>query len=681
MSLQIETRSPHPTGRRCAHGRRPTTLLLLALGSLLPWSAWAQGAGDAVRYHVDLSQRAHHEARISVTFSGLDQDVLEVRMSRSSPGRYALHEFAKNVYSVSAQTADGEALRVDRADPHQWNVMTDGASTVIFRYTLFADRVDGTYSAVDRSHGHFNGPATFAWARGLDQRPVRVTFDAPATWRVASQLVRDGDAWTAPDLQYFLDSPIEISEHWETSWTIPGPATAEQPHGAPDQQTVRIALHHEGSEELAEVYAELTAAIVDEQIAIYGEAPAFDYGEYVFLADYLPWASGDGMEHRNSTILSSSSSLEDRLVGLLGTVSHEFLHAWNIERIRPRSLEPFDFERANMSEALWFGEGFTSYYDDLTLKRAGVLSFESYVEGLSGSLGFFLAATGRRFHSPQEMSHQAPFVDAASWIDRGNRANTFISYYTYGAMLGLGLDLELRTRFGVPLDAYMREVWRRHGRTEIPYTMDDLQAALAAVSNEAFAREFFARSVHGSEVPDYGALLEAAGVVLEPQADEGWIGFAPLVDEAADDDGHAIRITAGTRVDSPLYAAGLDLDDRILQVDGEAMTAADLESLVLASAPGTTFAIDAEGRGAQWSSELVVAANPRQRLVTFEAAGRDVTPEIEAFRAAWLGRKGDRDLEATKVCSEGGEVLEFAVKFCPEHGDTLIPTPPGSMDG
>lgn len=625
----------------------------------------------AVRYHVDLAGRAHHEAHIRVTFSGVDQPVLEVRMSRSSPGRYALHEFAKNVYSVSAESGTGQALPVVRADPHQWNVTTGGASTVVFRYTLFADRVDGTYSAVDRSHGHFNGPATFAWARGFADRPVRVTFDAPSSWQVASQLVPEGDALTAPDLQYFLDSPIEISEHWTASWQVPGPASAPQ-----SLQTVRVALHHEGSDEIAAVYAELSAAVVDEQIAIYGEPPAFDYGEYVFLADYLPWASGDGMEHRNSTILSSSNSLEDRLVGLLGTVSHEFLHAWNIERIRPRSLEPFDFERANMSEALWFGEGFTSYYDDLTLKRAGVLSFESYIDGLSRSLGFFLSANGRRYHSPVEMSHQAPFVDAASWIDRGNRANTFISYYTYGAMLGLGLDLELRTRFGVPLDAFMREVWQRHGRPEIPYTLDDLQAALAAVSSDVFAREFFTRSVHGSDVPDYASLFEAAGVVLEPQTDEGWIGFAPLADDKSSDGGAAIRVTAGTRVDSPLYAAGLDLDDRILRVDGEAMSAADLESLVASSAPGSTFTIEAEGRGARWSGDLVVAANPRQRLVTFEAAGRAITPEIEAFRTAWLGKKGERALRAIKVCSEGAEEFEFAVNFCPEHGDTLTSRAP-----
>lgn len=666
---------PRNASARCLRWRRiPLTALL---GLLLAAGFSEPGHSQSpVRYHVDLANRAHHEARITVTFPELSQDVLEVRMSRSSPGRYALHEFAKNVYSVTATSGTGDPLQVERANPHQWNVTTDGASTVVFDYTLFADRVDGTYSAVDRSHAHFNGPATFAWARGLDQRPVHVTFDAPESWRVATQLVREGDAWTAPDLQYFLDSPIEVSDHWSTSWNIPGPASAPQ-----TEQTVRIALHHQGSEDIAEVYAELTAAIVDEQIAIYGEPPDFDHGEYVFLADYLPWAAGDGMEHRNSTILSSSSSLEDRLVGLLGTVSHEFLHAWNIERIRPRSLEPFDFERANMSEALWFGEGFTSYYDDLTLKRAGVLSLESWVSSLSRSLGFFLAANGRRYHSPMEMSHQAPFVDAAAWIDRVNRSNTFISYYTYGAMLGLGLDLELRTRFDVPLDAFMREVWRRHGRSEIPYTMDDLQAALAAVSSEDFAREFFERSVHGSELPDYADLFEAAGLVLEPQTDEGWIGFAPLADDTATDGASAIRVTAGTRVDSPLYAAGLDLDDRILRVDGEAMSAADLESLVASSAPGVTFTIEAEGRGARWTSDLVIAANPRQRLVTFEAAGREVTPEIEAFRASWLGKKGTRSLDAVKVCAEGGETFAFAVNYCPEHGDTLTPANRNVADG
>ncbi len=144
------------------------------------------------------------------------------------------------------------------------------------------------------------------------------------------------------------------------------------------------------------------------------------------------------MEHRNSTIVTSTRSLADGADRNIGTVSHEFFHCWNVERIRPQSLEPFNFEDANMSGELWFAEGFTSYYDDLTLTRAGLIAQEDYIKGLTGTFNYVWNSPGRQFFNPIEMSYQAPFVDAARSVDDINRDNTFISYYSYGSMLGLG---------------------------------------------------------------------------------------------------------------------------------------------------------------------------------------------------------------------------------------------------
>ncbi|HVS13068.1 MAG TPA: PDZ domain-containing protein [Thermoanaerobaculia bacterium] len=662
-------RAADPRHRR----RRPVRRrLALAAATLLAAGAPAVAGEAPVEIRVSFERRAHHEAQVSVVFDDLPVAPLEVRMSRSSPGRYALHEFAKNVYSVAAYDRRGEPLPIERPDAHQWTVGGHGG-LVRFEYTLFGDRTDGTYAAIDETHAHLNVPASFAWARGLERRGVRVTFELPAGWRVASQLVptESPATWTAPDLQYFMDSPIEISDHQLVEWTVPGPAASPQ-----RRQTVRLAIHHLGSEEEARAFARVAAAVADEQIAIFGEPPAFDFGVYTFLADYLPWASGDGMEHRNSTVLTSSSSLAGRAVGNLGTLSHELFHAWNIERIRPRSLEPFDFERANVSGELWFGEGFTSYYDDLVLRRAGAISLQRYVDGLSELLSLVLSAPARAYGGPVEMSRQAPFVDAASWIDPSNRANTFVSYYSYGAVLGLGLDLELRTRFQRTLDDYMRAVWLAHGRTEIPYRLEDLERILGEIAGDPeWAADFFRRSAHGSELPDYARLLAAAGLLLRPQRPgEAWLGS--LAFDFDPREGIA-TLDQPALVGSPLYRAGIDRGDVIVEVDGVAAGSRDAFAAALAARePGDTLTLRVRERGLERDVAVTLAEDPAAELVTFESAGRAVSPEAERVRAEWLGPKAIRH-DLRRYCPEDGEAHPFAYEHCPWHGEPLALTPPG----
>ena len=264
----------------------------------------ASAQTDTVRYTVSFPNAAHHEARVVAEFPAAGRDTLEIWMSRSSPGRYALHEFAKNVYDVAVTDPAGRALPVIRRDPYRWLVMGRGRP-VRFAYTLFGDRGDGTYSQIDPTHAHLNMPATFAWASGLAARPVVVRFQIPvgSGWRVATQLVPTSDPlmWMAPDLAYFMDSPAELSDFRVRSWTVVGPG------GRTD--TIRIALHHQGTDAELDAFADAARKVVAEQVAIYGEAAHFDHHRYTFLADYLPWASRDGMEHRNSTVLTASGSL------------------------------------------------------------------------------------------------------------------------------------------------------------------------------------------------------------------------------------------------------------------------------------------------------------------------------------------------------------------------------------
>ena len=585
--------------------------------------------GAQIVYEVSFPNAVHHEAQISVTFTDLPAHALELRMSRSSPGRYAIHEFAKNVYSVRAEDGNGAPLQISRPNPYQWDVpVHDG--TVRVTYTLFADRADGTYSQVDESHAHLNVPATFMWARGQGDRQIRVTFEPPegVNWRVATQLLPTDDpmTYTAPDLYYFMDSPIEISDFALRQWEVSDNGGAS---------TIRLAIHHDGTEQEVDLFEEMVRRVVDEEIAVFGDVPEFDGGTYTFIADYLPWVSGDGMEHRNSTILSSTTSLRLAASGLIGTVSHEFFHAWNVERIRPRTLEPFDFERANMSGELWFAEGFTSYYTPLILRRADYWNDADYAESISGGLSAVVNSPGRRFFSPVEMSLQAPFIDEARAVDPTNSENTFISYYTWGAVIGLNLDLTLRAQFDSTLDGYMRAVWEQFGKTEIPYTVDDLENVLGAFTeDEAFATEFFARYVRGREVPDYEALLANAGYLLRPAGpDEAQIGMTRF----QYDDGGA-TLNEMPPLGSPLYQAGISRGDRIVTIDDRVFNDAGvLREVLITHSPGDTVVIQFEQRGRTRTVSVTLAASQQLEVVTYEDAGLELTEEMRAFRQGWLG--------------------------------------------
>lgn len=531
--------------------------LSLLLISLFPYLLIS--AQTPIKYEISFENAVHHEAEISIDFENLENKVLEVRMSRTSPGRYALHEFAKNVYGVKAFDADGNELKVTRPNPHQWNV-SGHTGFVRFEYTLFANRGDGTYAQIDETHAHLNIPAVFAWARDYEHRPIEVTFNVreDLNWKIVTQLKHlQGNTYFAPDLYYFLDSPVEIADFYFRSEELDG-------------QNIEMALHTSATEAEVDEYFEKVMAISRAQRDIFGEIPDFDYGRYTYLNCYMPNASGDGMEHRNSTVVTNSKPL-DRPLGntSLGTISHEFFHIWNVERIRPASLEPFDFEEANMSGELWFAEGFTSYYTPLTLVRAGITSPEDYINSLAGGLNYVINSPGRNYFSPVEMSYQAPFVDAARSVDPNNRGNTFISYYTYGSVLGLALDLSLREN-GKNLDDFYKLMWEKYGKTEIPYSNRDIQATLAEYAGEDFAEDFFSKYVFDSQVPDYENLLATVGVNFgKANAGKASLGTPIQIENGIG------TLRGNAVVGSPIYKAGIESGDEILSIGGKSLSDAE----------------------------------------------------------------------------------------------------------
>ena len=607
----------------------------------------ADADGPAIRYVLSFPEAAHRWMQVEVTAAGVPPAALSMRMSTASPGRYARHAFAKNVFDVRAYDGAGNALSPTRSGMARWDV--DGHDgTVRFTYRVYGDRVDGTYLAIDETHAHINMPAALMWVNGLEHRSATIRFEPPASsgWRVASQLYPTEDPliFTSPNLQYLLDSPSELSRFAERSFSVVDPS---DPGHRP---TFRIALHHDGGDQELNGYAADVERIVREMVAVFREFPPFETGRYTFIADYLPTASGDAMEHRNSTVLSSSGSLRGQHRFLLGSVSHEFFHVWNVERIRPRSLEPFDFETVNPSGELWLAEGVTNYYGALILQRTGLATLSDTLERFSEAINTVRLGPGRRFRSVADMGRLAPYTDAAVAIDRTNWDNLFISYYTWGEALGLGLDLLLRVRADaqpdtspITLDDYMRVMWDRFGRAggvvpgtvDRPYTQADAQAVLADLTGDAaFAEMFFARYIEGTEVIDYAPLFARAGLRLRPRnPDRMWLGAPALRFERG-----GARVVAPVRFGSPLSEAGIARDDVLVSLDNRSLSSRGrLETLLRELRGQSGVMLEYLRRGEPRQAQLVVEPDPALELVSLEQLGERPTPDQRLFRDNWLG--------------------------------------------
>ncbi|MGB5821817.1 MAG: peptidase M61 [Saonia sp.] len=579
-------------------------------------------------YEISFDNAVHHEAVIKAAFPRIDTDTISFRMSRTSPGRYALHEFAKNVYGFKATDSRGNMLKVYRPNPYQWDV-TGHDGTVHISYTLFANRGGGTYSQVDETHAHLNIPATFMFSPSLKEREIKVTFNVreDLNWKVATQLKQvSGNTYSAPNLHYFMDSPTEISDYGLREFEVTSNATT---------YTIQFVLHHKGSAEELDTYFEQVKKIVLSEMEVYKELPNFDYGTYTFLACYIPNASGDGMEHRNSTILTSTRSLaEGGMERNIGTVSHEFFHAWNVERIRPKSLEPFDYTATNMSGELWFAEGFTSYYTNLILCRTGIISPEQYVEGLTGTFNYVWNSPARQFFNPIEMSYQAPFVDAATAVDPVNRENTFISYYSYGSVLGLALDLSLRQK-NLNLDDFMKLVWQTYGKKENPYTVQNLHESLNAYAGKAFGDNFFNNYIYKSRMPDYTSLFNSVGIVLKQDKDSPHFG----ADVAIKNDGTGV-IKRNTQMGSPAYIAGLGKGDCMTTINNTPFTVAQPFSEHMDQFKvGDTLQVHFNRFEEQRTTSVILEPDPSYMIFLMEKEGSDPSQEMLQRRKAWLKMK------------------------------------------
>ncbi|WP_276481810.1 M61 family metallopeptidase [Paraflavitalea pollutisoli] len=602
-------------------------LLLFSLCSAFGLLGFAQ----KLSYVVAFPNIVHHEAKITVVASDIPQRTALFRMSRSSPGRYATHEFGKNVYDVKAFDRAGKSLVVNRTEGDVYEIRNDGY--VKLEYTLYANHPDGTYAGIDETNIHFNMPAVFMWVKGMEEAPIDINFQLPEgkKWTIATQLKPvqgNPTLFTAPGLQYFMDSPTKIGELIWKTWTL------KNPDGKSYQ--FRLAMEAKASEALADSFARKVHTITEEAQAVFGEVPAYDYGTYTFIASINPYVKGDGMEHRNSTMIALPTQFDGNNY-LLDVFSHEFFHCWNVERIRPKTLEPFNFEKSNMSNELWCAEGFTQYYGDLLMTRGKFQTVDEYMPSLAGLINTKENTAGAKRFSPAEVSRHAVFVDAGVAIDKSNYVNMYTSYYPYGGAIALALDLELRTRYkGLTLDSYMTTLWKKFGKPEKAYTIPGLEAALVELTGDkSFATSFFSKYITGHESFNYAPLVEKAGLVLKRANEQkAWMGSVQYRE------GNNLTIASNTVIGTPLYMAGLDVDDQLISLDGKPVKKqSDLEPILKEHKPGDNIVVEYQHRGNTKTATIILAGNPQYSLVTFEQEGKTPTADMLAFRNSWFGNK------------------------------------------
>jgi predicted metalloprotease with PDZ domain len=619
-------------------------LLLAFVTFFAATAAIAQDEEKAIFYAVSFPNAIHHEAEISITIPNAPDREFRVRMSRSSAGRYATHEFGKNIYNVKAADINGKPIDLKQVDGDIYVVAENHPKVVIISYTLFGNWTDGTYASIDLSHAHLNMPAAFMWIPGQENRAVKFEFNDldKYGWKVATQLKHEGaNVYSAPNLQYMMDSPTELSAFKETSWNV------VNTDGKTEK--INLTIHSDDTQPVVDNFGKMVQKMVLEEKAVFGELPTYDYGEYTFLDDVYPTTSGDGMEHRNSTcIVQPIGKVEGNEVRLLGTFSHEYFHSWNVKRIRPKSLEPFNFEHANMSSELWFAEGFTQYYGELVLVRSGFHTVDEYTHTLSGLVNSVLNTPAAAKYSAAQMSRYSVFADAGVSIDPNNDNNIFTSYYYYGGAVAIALDLRLRSEFNLTLDDYMREVWLNRGKIMKPYTIPDLQSDLAKLTKSPkFAAEFFTKYVYGTDKNNYEALLAKAGLILrKAEPGKGWAGPIPgssgrgRSGQARITSTEGLPILLSTVIGTPIYKAGLDAGDIILKADGkEIKDIQAFDDVLTGKKPGDKVVVNYKNRTGNHETTVTLEENPAFEIVTNEKAGKELTKEQEAFRTAWLSTK------------------------------------------
>lgn len=469
-----------------------------------------------IEYTIAMPDPASHFFSISMFVNGLTGNAVELQMPVWSPGRYARMDFAKNVQEFAVTASDGKPIRWSKTNGSRWRITPGAARSLRVTYRVFANApMSGTFSVLDTAHANWNGPSLFMYVDGHKQDPVSLSVVAPEGWTIINgDVTRPGQRlFHFPNYDVMVDTPTEVA--------LTGSLMLDS--FVVDNRFYRVMVHHRGAVPpgARERFVRDVENIVRYQNSVFSPPPL---EQYTFLFN-IGYPGGDGMEHLYSTQVQSPNPWTEGAALLPGiaTASHEYFHVWNVKRVRPIALGPFDYTREQYQPSLWIAEGWTQYYGFVTLRRAGIEDTDAFYRRMADLIQQNLTAPGRREVSARMASFHAPFWDGAPEAQPTNRPNTFFSYYTKGAGIAAYLDLFIRNRtnnarsMNHAFNNLKNRTWTApktsyylQGRG---YTEDDVERAVGEAAGTNL-HAWFERHVGGVEDMDYDEALGWAGLRL-----------------------------------------------------------------------------------------------------------------------------------------------------------------------
>lgn len=520
-----------------------------------------------IAYKVSMSKPWTHmlEVEMRVKWQQVPEKA-ELKMPVWTPGSYLVREYARQVQDFAVTNAAGAALPWRKINKNTWQVDAKPATELAVTYRVYANELTVRTNELNDEHAFWNNAALLMFPKDELKTPSTITVEPFKGWKVATGLpMVDGQANTfrAENFDILYDSPFEVGNFTEIPFTVEG-----KPH--------RYIIEGEGNYD-GKKLAEDTAKIVEEAYKLFGELP---YNDYTFIVNLR---GGGGLEHLNSTALQTnrfSFKPESRYKGFLGLVAHEYFHCFNVKRIRPDALGPFDYENENYTKLLWVAEGGTEYYKDVLLHRAGLIKTSEMLENKSNGIEQLLSRPGRF-----EMSLEDASFDA--WIKYyradENFVNNQISYYDKGEIVNWLLDLTIRTSSNgaKSLDDVMRYLYTEFYKKGRNYTPEDYQKIAETMAGKSLD-DFFSKYVRGTEEIDVNSIVGGLGFQLSaasPDSRKAYIG-ADLTEQ-----GGVLSIRS-IPSDTPAYEQGLNTGDQIVAVDGYRANQNFLQSYIADRKPG-----------------------------------------------------------------------------------------------
>ena len=546
-----------------------SSVVLAAALLMTDASAFAQTA-EPIRYTLSFPAPETHYAEVTATVPTGRQPVAELMMAVWTPGSYMVREYSRNVETVTAAGPDGRALAVEKSEKNRWRVTTGGAPAVTVKYRVYGREMSVRTNWIEAGFALINGAPTFMTLADRAPRVHELVIVPAAKWAKSMtglpEMTGGPHRYSAPDFDTLADSPIVIGNPTVYEFTV-------------DDKKHYLVNEGEGGVFDGPRAAKDLEAMVREHRRMWGSLP---YDKYLFLN--LLTEAGGGLEHKNSTVLMGSRWLtrtRRAYVSWLELASHEFFHVWNIKRLRPVELGPFDYENEVHTKSLWIAEGVTDYYGDLAVHRAGLATRDEFLESLSAKVEELQTTPGRAVQSVELASFDA-------WIKYyrpdENSANTSISYYTKGAVAAFLLDARIRkvTNGARSLDDVMRAAYERYAGSK-GYTADEFRMVAEKVAGTSL-KAFWDTVVTGTQELDYAEALDVFGlrfrsVTAPAEGTRAWLGATTRNDAGR-------LVVSQVRRDTPGAAAGLNVDDEILAIGDFRVRADRLDNRLEQYRPG-----------------------------------------------------------------------------------------------